>query len=654
MTEQKPDIDIAIEKTHRFFTFLSVSLVILGQIFLFTAPIEDNIIIPAPIWISVVGVILFIANLAFKPTKGMQLLFSHLPISGPFPWVISSLAASILTIIASYAFARANRNNYIPVLSFWFISAVSYVAAFMDLSGFREKWKQFYKTHKQELIPLALIMLFAAILRFYKLGSIPRVINGDEGWLGVTAISTNSDALANPFALWENFGALYLQTVYFFIRIFGPTPLALRFVPAMAGILAIPAVYLLGRQIAGHRVGLIAAALLSFSHTHLHFSRSVTVGYIQGNWLIPLELYFFLSGIQKRSSWRAALAGALLAFHFNIYLSAQIVTGLLIIFIILSFFLFKSWLKPALQQLKVFCLGFIIIVLPVLEYAFQHPGEFFNRLNTEGTFQTGWMNETMLTTGKSALQILAERVIHAFLSLNYYPAGDFYGSPIPILTLISSTLFFVGLGLILWRVKSPNFLLLNGYFWGFTVAVGVFAIPPSADAYRMLSALPPAMIISAYAFDQILGMLGVGWHQSHRKYVAITSIILVNLIVFNLWSYFYDFAGQCRYGSDTQTRFASYLGKFVSQVSKESDIYLLADDVFFYGSHLTVDFLSSKRTITNVKEPIDTIKIYPGDTIIANPNRIQELRDWVHLNPGGKLESQYDCDNLLLFSYQVP
>jgi hypothetical protein len=631
----------------------TVSLVLLGQIFLFTTPIEEDII-PKPIWLCLAGVILFVFNLIFKPTKAMQSAFSRLPISGPFPWVLTAIVASILTIVASYAFGRTVGINYFPVISFWFISATSYIAAFTNLNGFTEKYKNFFKTHKQELIQLALIILFGIFLRVYKLGSIPRVINGDEGWLGVTAVASNTATLANPFALWENFGALYLHAVNFCIMVLGPTSLALRIMPTIAGILGIPAIYLLGRQIAGHRVGLIAAAMVSFSHTHLHFSRSVTVGYIQGDWLVPLELYFFLSSIKKRSSWRAAVAGALLAFHFNIYLSAQIIVGLIIIFLIISFFLFKSWLKPAFQQIKVFFGGLIIIVLPVLEFAILHPDEFFNRLNTEGTFQTGWLNETMISTGQSAFVILSKRVIHAFLSLNYYPASDFYGSPIPIMTLISSTLFFIGLGLILWRVFSPNFMMLNGYFWGFTVAVGVFAIPPSADAYRMLSALPPALIISAYAFDQILDMLGVGWHQSHRKYLTITTIMLVSLAVFNLWTYFYDFAGQCKYGADTQTRFASYLGKYASQVSKNSDIYLLADDIYFYGSHLTVDYLSEKRPITNVKESIDSVSMYTGDTIIANPNRVQELKDWARLHPGGKMDSRYDCDKIILFSYQLP
>lgn len=75
------------------------------------------------------------------------------------------------------------------------------------------------------------------------------------------------------------------------------------------------------------------------------------------------------------------------------------------------------------------------------------------------------MAQKILTTGKSSAQILFERVIHAFLSLIYYPTIDFYGSPTPMMSLVSGILFPLGLTYALVKTGSPRFLLLNGYFW---------------------------------------------------------------------------------------------------------------------------------------------------------------------------------------------
>jgi hypothetical protein len=121
-----------------------------------------------------------------------------------------------------------------------------------------------------------------------------------------------------------------------------------------------------------------------------------------------------------------------------------------------------------------------------------------------------------------------------------------------------------------------------------------------------------------------------------------------------LWTYYGDFAGQCRYGGDSQSRFASYLGLYVKTIGNESSVYLLSDSVYFYGSHASTDFLSERRRINNVLEPIDILTPVSGETIIASPARIPELETWAHDHPGGELHYQYDCDNIILLAYQLP
>jgi hypothetical protein len=260
----------------------------------------------------------------------------------------------------------------------------------------------------------------------------------------------------------------------------------------------------------------------------------------------------------------------------------------------------------------------------------------------------------MSATGKGAVQILFERVIHAFLSLIYYPAIDFYGSPVPLLTLITAALFLIGLGITLWRFRLPEYLLLNCYFWGFTLAVGLFALPPTADTYRMLVAIPPAVIMAAIALDQILEAVGVGWSNSRLAYAAITLLIILNISAHNAWIYYGDFAGRCLYADNTVGRFSSYLGSFARTVKREDAIYLLSDDIYRYGTHLSADYLSAGRSITNITEPVDTLEAAPGRVIIASPNRFDELTSWIAANPGGEVKYTYDCRNLIMISYYFP
>lgn len=639
---------------NRWLVFISIFLIILGQILLYTTPIDYEVVFPKTMWWTILGVFIFLASIALPK------LFPHIK-SKLFwkpthtqAWVLAGVGFSILATTAATYFERAALTNYIPVVSLWIFGGLCYVSAFWKSSWNKNQLTDWLTRHKAELIALSLIILLGAALRFYKLGSIPMVINGDEALIGSVALDSYDSGGANPFASWENIGRLYLHVINFGLELFGVNPLGLRLIPAIAGILSIPAVYLLARQIAGNRIALIAATAMAFTHTHLHFSRTVAVSYIQGTWLTPLALYFLLSGFQRKSSWRTALAGCLIAIHAAIYLDAQITLGICLVYMIVVILFMRSWFKTIWKQALAFWGGMVIMLAPTAKFFLDSPHEFFNRLNAGGTFQTGWLAQEVILTGQSEIQILGGRVVHAFLSLIYYPAFDFYGSPAPILSLVSSSLFLIGLAVALLRTRQPGELLLNGYFWGGVVAVGLFSIPPSSDSYRVLVSLPAALILLAIGLDYLIEHLGIEWARHKKTYIAIASTVMVSLFIFNIWTYFFQFSGRCLYGGDTSTRFASYLGNYARTIGRESDVYLLADSNYFYGSHASVDFLSNRRKIINFSEPAATLNVISGETIIASPDRIVELEEWIRTRPGGTIHYINDCQNIIFLAYQLP
>ena len=651
---RKSDPDYANRIIHGILAVLSVVLVLLGLILLYASPINWEIVMPPPLWISVAGVILFVASNFIRPGPKISGWLGSFSVSRATSWIVAAVILSVLATVTMVAFSKDFRSNYIPVITFWLMAGMCYLTALWKNSLSKIHLWEWMQNHRIELFLLGIVTLAGIATRFYKLGEVPRVINGDEGRMGLTALSTEASGMANPFALWENFGSLYLQAIYFAFRIFGTTSFAIRLMPAIGGCLAIPAIYVFARQIAGKRVAFISSALLAFSHTHMHFSRTAAVGYIQSTWLVPLELYFLYSGIERRSSRRAALGGILLAIHFSVYLTSQIVVALLLVYLLIVFLFFHSWVKAAFRQILAFWGGFAIMILPEAVYIGQHPLMFIDRLATDGTFQSGWLAQRMAATGQSAFTILAERVIHAFLSLIYYPAIDFYGSPIPTLSLISAALFILGMAMVLFRRQSPGTLLLNGYFWGFAFAIGIFAIPPSADSYRMLMALPAVLIMAAIGLDRILELLGIGWSASRKAYTAVTTVLLASLFVFNLWTYYDGFAGRCLYGDDLAGRFASYLGNYAHTVEKGVKIYLLSNDYYFYGSHASTDFLGRGRTIINFPDPVSQLSLAPGESVVANPDRIAELQDWALSMPQGKLHHVFDCETQIMLVYQTP
>ncbi|MBK7318262.1 phospholipid carrier-dependent glycosyltransferase [Candidatus Villigracilis affinis] len=654
MIEQEHETGGDIRNIRRFIAFLGILFILISQFLIFSQPVDNVIVFPPYTWLAVFGVLILALSQLIRPTLFLQKMSAWFIFQERMFWVLAAFLMSVLVTVATANLMLFARINYIPVVTIWLFSAWAYVYTFFNVSINLNAFLDWLKKNRNEILAVVAITLLAAAFRFYRLGGIPRILDGDEGLIGLAAQTTTSGLLANPFSLWENFGAMYLQLINTSIGFFGVSSFALRLLPAIGGTLAIPSLYLLTRWIGGKRIALITALIIAFSHSHIHFSRIVSVAYIHGTWLAPLELYLLISGLEKRESWRTALGGVLVAIHFSIYLTAQVIIALVFVFMLLAFLFYRPWFKARLSQAMVFWGGFLIVILPSAFYIYRNTNEFLNRMAQNGTFQSGWLELTMQSTGQSVIEILFGRFVHAFLSLTYYPALDFYGSSSPMMSMISSTMFLAGLLVALWRIRNPAYLLLNGYFWGATFSVGIFAIPPSADSYRMLMALPSALVMAALGLDQVLELLGFGWKTSRNAYILSSSAVLVSLLIFNMWTYYGDFAGKCRFGGNLVGRFASYLGSYARVVDNELPIYLLSDSIYFYGSHASTDYLSERRAITNFPDPIDMLEPISGETIIANPERIPELEAWARLHPGGDLHYRYDCSNTILLAYQVP
>jgi 4-amino-4-deoxy-L-arabinose transferase-like glycosyltransferase len=654
MKKKKVDSGGQFQNGRAFFALGTVLVVMIGQIILSATPIKPEVALPVSAWLCFAGVVLFVISQAFRPPRFLTAFFARLRFPHTLAWVMVAIVLSVLATFSSLLYVEVGRVNFISVVALWLAAAASYIAAFSKGILVDFQWREWLSSHRNELIAIGLVTLLGAVLRFYRLGQIPPVINGDEGKLGLMAQSTFQGPLTNPFALWDNIGALYLQAINLVFKLIGPTVFSLRLLPAIGGVLTIPSLYLFARQLAGKRTALLAAILVALSHTHINFSRTASADYIHTTWLLPLVLYFLLSGLDKRAHWRMAAAGVLLAIYFTVFLTAQIAVIVVLVFSLIVCLIHRSRIREVLGLLLVFWAGFLILFLPEAVDIGQHPHEFIARLGVAGTFQTGWLAETMASTGHSVFQLLVERVVHAFLSLIYYPALDFYGTSTPMLTIITGSLFLIGVGLSLWRTRSTGYLLLNGYFWGFTLAFAIFAIPPSADSFRMLNVLPAALLMAGLGLDQILEAVGLGWNRSRLGYTLTAAIILVSVLAINLWTYFGDFAGRCLYADDLPGRFASYLGNYAYTLKPEVRIYLLSNGDYFYGSHLSVDFLSQGRQVVNVDDPVDSLAATAGEVIVANPDRFKELTTWAAAHPGGDLHYVYDCKKIIMIAYQFP
>lgn len=114
---------------------------------------------------------------------------------------------------------------------------------------------------------VAMLATLALALRLVDLG-------GKSLWFD-EALSIN-DAL-DPY---QGFGSGFHPPLYYLVlktwmAVFGQSEAATRLTAALPGALTVPAVYLLGRRLFGHRAGLAAGLLLCFASLHVEYSQEV-------------------------------------------------------------------------------------------------------------------------------------------------------------------------------------------------------------------------------------------------------------------------------------------------------------------------------------------------------------------------------------------
>lgn len=186
---------------------------------------------------------------------------------------------------------------------------------------------------------LCAIVLIAAILRLYRLDTIPPGINRDEASIGVTASSlmtTGRDEYGRVLPLsFESFGdwkmPLYIYTTIPFVRLFGLTEIAVRLPSALAGIASVAAIYFLANALfASESIALTASLVLALMPWHIHISRVESEAIVATLALILGSIIFF-KALKTKSINSLIVAAILFASTYYTYHGNHVSTSLLLI-----------------------------------------------------------------------------------------------------------------------------------------------------------------------------------------------------------------------------------------------------------------------------------------------------------------------------------
>lgn len=144
---------------------------------------------------------------------------------------------------------------------------------------------------------LALLTLLAAALRFWRLGDW-------SFWADEVATLRDAQDLGKVITYPVGYALIGLA-----VRLFGSNEFAARLIPAVAGAISVPALYLIGRKLFSERAAVLSAVLLAVSSYHIFFSQEARY-YTLMMLLAMLGIWCAFVGLERNS--RKRLLGAVL------------------------------------------------------------------------------------------------------------------------------------------------------------------------------------------------------------------------------------------------------------------------------------------------------------------------------------------------------
>ncbi|MEE8162502.1 MAG: glycosyltransferase family 39 protein [Anaerolineae bacterium] len=147
-------------------------------------------------------------------------------------------------------------------------------------------------------IAVIAIIILAFALRIYRLDH--QSIWYDEGVSIYFANQSLKDLIAGVST--DNHPPLHFFTLHFWLKLAGQSEFSVRFLSLISGVLSVPLLFKLGRELFNQRVGLLAAFLLSISPFHVWFSqegRMYTLAALLGLVSVYTFVLLFRKGASK-------------------------------------------------------------------------------------------------------------------------------------------------------------------------------------------------------------------------------------------------------------------------------------------------------------------------------------------------------------------
>ena len=416
---------------------------------------------------------------------------------------------------------------------------------------------------------ILLILAVSAVIvffRFYRLDGVPGEPFSDhaEKLLDVFDLTQGQTKIFFERNTGREFLQFYWSALLAYVLRIGLTFMTLKIGTVLIGLFALPFVYLLGKELAGKRVGLFALFLAGVAYWPNTISRIGLRFPLYPMFAAPV-LFFLMRGLRTQKRNDFILAGLFLGLGLHGYSSFRFMPFVVLVGVIV-YLLHKqaqNMRKQTLMMLAIVVVTSFLVFMPLFRYTLDHPELVTERSLSRLTGQedvTG-QDRSLPTTPWCPVQgnIAAETC--TFLSnsfkaslMFFWDDGNTWVHSVtgrPALDIISAVLFGFGYLLLLVRYLRQRrwqdlFLLVSVPLLLMPSILSLAFPDENPSLNRTGGAMGMVFIIAAIALDGLYNALRAGKDGGLRQKLA-TGVVVILLAVSAAQSYdlvFYQFSNQ--------------------------------------------------------------------------------------------------------------
>jgi len=579
---------------------------------------------------------------------------------------LRSRAAFIISLVfALIAFMAFTGGRFNPFnLAAWFIAIVAMLIAFWSpvppilnwagrVRSFISRPRLNISFDRSALLFLT-VLAFVLFFRVYRLLDVPSQMISDhaEKLLDVGDVLNGKTSTFFPRNTGREFFQFYLTAGIALLFKTGLSYLSLKIGTVAAGIVTLFYMYLLGKEIANERVGLLAMVFAGMAYWPNIISRYGLRFPFYPLFYAP-ALYYLVWGLRKRSRLGFILSGLFLGLGLHGY-SPFRVAPLVILLAIGLYLLHKQsegYRRQAVWGLFMLAIVAFIVFIPLLRYMIEDPNIVLYRAMTR-------VGDLERPLPGPAWQIFLQNVRNS-LTMFGWDDGEIWPISVPhrpALDVVTAVFFHLGVVLIIIRyMRQRHWLDI------FTlVSIPVLMLPsimslsfpaenPSLN--RSGAAMVPVFLIVALAFDSFLVAL-----ESIRNRRIAWAVGAILLLWASLQNYDLVF-NQYRKLYDLSSWNTTEMGEVVRSFAKLNGT---SETAWLVGFPHWAD---SRLVMINAGYPFRDNAIWPqnfADTaddprpklFLININDVADLEALQSLYPEGWLteyESKYESKDFLLF-----